>query len=303
MKLKRRFLLLAVSLLLMGLLQGTAAAVHPAQAIMQLYSKELTNQKTIEPYIVSILALNEVEHDRNLPQVKLFLQWYFSKLNYPDKQGLSGTIYVYTVEENGEQSTDKYDSVDGYAGMFLHLLRQYTLKTGDVQFLRDHWARIEDIAALIPLLQEKDGLTWAMPQYKIKYLMDNCEAYAGMDAYMELRSLIGMVGSLQHHATLIRVRSGILDELYDARSNSFYWAKSEDGSKSASSLNNFYPDALAQLFPIYFGLLTDKSTIRDNLWQELNRLHGPTISGVPLEQRILYELTKKKLESAGRKPK
>jgi len=125
-KMKKLLLFLVGSLLCLTFLPGTvAAAEHPARVILQLYAGDIKDHTTIEPYIVSILALNEVENNRNLPQVKRFIQWYFSKLNYPDQQGLSGTIYVYTWDGNAERSTRKYDSVDGYAGMFLQLLRQY----------------------------------------------------------------------------------------------------------------------------------------------------------------------------------
>ena len=296
---KKRYLLLVVSLLCLSFLQGTASAGHPAQEIMQLYAPDLKNQETIEPYIVSILALNEVENGRNLPQVKRFIQWYFNRLNYPDLQKLNGTIYVYTLEGDSEKSTKKYDSVDGYAGMFLHLLWQYALKTGDVSLLRDNWSKIEDIAALISVLQDKDGLTWAMPQFRVKYLMDNCESYGGMAAYMALRNMAGMEGSLQHRASLIRIRKGILEDLYDSGKNLFYWAITEDGGKSSSAWDRFYPDAFAQIFPVYYGLLDDQIPLRNYLWGEFARRYAGSISEFPIEQRLLYGLTKKKMERAG----
>jgi hypothetical protein len=296
MKLKKLFLFLVGSLLFLYCPQGEAAPEHPARAIMQLYAADMKDQKTIEPYIVSILALNEVENGRNLNQVKQFIQWYFSKLNYPDSQGLSGTIYVYTLDGNLERSTGKYDSVDGYAGMFLHLLRQYTEKTGDIQLLREHWNKIEDIANLISVLQDKDGLTWAMPQYKVKYLMDNCESYGGIAAYMELRSLVGLGGSLQYHAKLVRLRKGILEDLYDPGSASFHWAIVEDGTKSPSDWNKFYPDSFAQIFPIYYGLLSDRLSVQKHLWSEFVKHHAAAATGGPIEQRILYELAKKKVK-------
>lgn len=263
---------------------------------MKLYSGDHKNQNTIEPYIVTILALNEVENGRNLSQVKQFILWYFSKLNYPDNQGLSGTIYVYTLEGNQAKSTNKYDSVDGYAGMFLHLLRQYAVKTGDSQILKDNWQKIEDIAALIPGLQEKDGLTWATPSYKVKYLMDNCESYGGIVAYLELRTLVGLPGSLQYYATSILLRKGIMEHLYQADKRLFNWAIVEDGTKSKSDWDKFYPDSLAQLFPIYFGLLTDEPAIRDGIWREFFRRYAATMPTAPPEQRIIYQLTQKKMK-------
>lgn len=293
---KKSLQFLAVSLLCWFLLVGTAAAGHPAATIMQFYPDDHKNQSTIEPYIVTILALNEVENGRNLSQVKQFILWYFSKLNYPDYQGLSGTIYVYTLEGDQARSTNKYDSVDGYAGMFLHLLRQYAVKSGDIQLLKDNWRKIEDVAALIPSLQDKDGLTWATPRYKVKYLMDNCESYGGIIAYMELRTLVGMPGSLQYYAKSILLRAGIREKLYQSDKKLFYWAIVEDGTPSASVWDTFYPDSIAQLFPIYFGLLNDAPSIQETLWRDFCRKYAVAMQNAPAEQRIVYELTKKMMK-------
>jgi hypothetical protein len=189
--------------------------------------------------------------------------------------------------------------VDGYAGMFLHLLRQYVVKTGDIQLLRDNWAKIDDIAALIPALQDKDGLTWATPRYRVKYLMDNCESYGGISAYLDLRSLAGREGSLLYRAALIQIRKGILEELLDSGCTPFHWAKVEDGTKSPSSWNRLYPDAFAQIFPVYFGILDDRISVRNQLWSQFIGRYEAVIPGSPVEQRILYELTKKKIEGMG----
>ena len=293
---KKTLQFLAGSFLCWSLLLGTAAAGHPAATIMQLYAADHKNQNTIEPYIVTILALNEVENGRNMSQVKQYIQWYFSKLNYPDYQGLSGTIYVYTLEGDREKSTNKYDSVDGYAGMFLHLLQQYAVKTGDIQLLKDNWQKIEDIASLIPELQDKDGLTWATPRYKVKYLMDNCESYGGIVAYMELRTLVGMPGSLQYYAKSILLRKGIQEKLYQPEKKLFYWAIDENGTPSASVWDTYYPDSLAQLFPIYFCLLRDVPLIQEKLWRDFCRKYELTMQNAPAEQRIIYELTKKMMK-------
>jgi len=48
------------------------------------------------------------------------------------KTALTGTIYDFRVtKDGGLEPTGDYDSVDGYAGAFLHLLKMYYEKTGD----------------------------------------------------------------------------------------------------------------------------------------------------------------------------
>ena len=110
--------------------------------------------------------------------------------------------------------------------------------------------------------------------------------------------MVGMDGSLQHRATLIRIRKGILEDLFDSGQNSFYWAITEDGGKSSSAWNRFYPDAFAQIFPVYYGILDDQITVRNSLWGEFARRYEGSISGFPIEQRLLYGLAKKKMERA-----
>lgn len=286
--------LVLVSLLLLLVFPATVSAEHPAQAIMGLYPADYANRDGIEPYIVSILALNEVAHDRNLGEVKQFLRWYLSRLNDHDKNGLRGTIYTYAIQNGQELSSNKYDSVDGYAGMILHLLHEYAVRTGDVQFLAENWQKIEDIAALIPRLQAKDGLTIAMPGHEVKYFMDNCECYSGIMAYIAMRNLVGKGPSEEYAQAALALKKAIFAQLFDSRNQIFSWAV-QDGHVSASTWQTFYPDALAQLFPLYHDLLIGKPELRKRLWRTFNEQYQDKIATFPVEQRIIYELTSAKM--------
>lgn len=296
MKKKKLSWLILYSLLFLWCLPSVAHAEHPARVIMGFYSKELPGKSTIEPYIVSILALNEVENARHLPEVREFLLWYLNRLNYPDIYGLNGTIYVYTVEAGRERPTNQYDSVDGYAGLFLHLLNRYVAKSGDVQILQMNWGKIEDIANLIPLMQDRDGLTWAHPRHRAKYLMDNSETYGGINAYLELRSLVGKNHSSQYYLIGQAIKGGIFLELYEAEEAIFAWAVVENKIQSRSSWQTFYPDAFAQLFPVYYGVLADSTELRQCLWDRFNEQYADKINSFPVEQQIIYNLTRKKME-------
>ena len=229
------------------------------------------------------------------PEVKRFIQWYFSKLNYPDHHGFTGTIYVYTLDGGDERSTQQYDSVDGYSGLFLHLLHRYVVKTGDVELIRTNWSKIEDIAYTLPALQDKDGLTRALPDSQVKYLMDNCEVYGGLSAYLKLRELVGKGPSKYYSRVRDSVRNGILGLLFEREDKPFAWAV-EKNHKSRSSWKVFYPDAFAQLFPIYYDLLKDKPDVEKRLWWTFGLLHAGAESTFPVEQRIIYNLTRAKME-------
>jgi hypothetical protein len=299
MKRKKLLQLILSSILLLVCCSGAVSAQQPtqqpAQAIMAFYANDLKDMKTIEPYIVSILALNEVEHTRHLTEVKAFIQWYFSKLNYPDKNGLTGTIYIYTLENGREYSTDKYDSVDGYSGLFLQLLHQYVKKSGDVELLRQNWSKIEDIAYTIPFMQDQDGLTRALPGGKVKYLMDNCEAYGGLSAYLELRKLTGQGDSAYYSLVRAAIQAGIRGQFYNPEKSTVAWAIEND-VKSPSMGDSFYPGAYAQLFPIYYDVFAETPEVRDNLWRGFAESYKRKGWAMPIEQRIMYALTKTKME-------
>lgn len=274
---------------------SSAFAGHPAADLLSMYTAVHQDAVTIEPYMISILALNEIENDRNQQKVRDFILWYLGHLNYPDKFGLTGTIYIYEIAGGQERSANKYDSIDGYAGMFLHLLHTYVMKTGDIELLKQHWTRVEDIAYLIPVLQGSDGLTYALPDSGIKYLMDNCEAYGGLTAFNAMQKLNGGGESPYYNRVRAGIKAAVFAHLYDSSSSTFAWAI-EDNYKSRSAWQRYYPDAYAQLFPIYYGLLADRPKLANRLWREFNSKYGSAAKTFPFEQRIMYELTKKKME-------
>lgn len=315
--LERKILILVLSAFFsLGCLPSTTAPpvlAHPAQKIMGFYGeKEFEYFDLVMPYIVGILALNELEHKRHHQEVKEFIEWYFSKLNYPDKLGMTGTIYDYEVDSAGNETpTYDYDSVDGYSGLFLHLLYRYVVETGDVDILQRYWGKIEDIAYTIPYLQDKDGLTIVFPKSNEKYLMDNCETYGGLTAYLQLRKLAGKNASENDKAIVEfyensrqRIKKGIFN-VYD--SNNIRHMRNIDREKDGKMMLDhdyqvpsvwriFYPDAYAQVLVLYYDILEDMPQARDRVWQILNKRYTAKIRKYPVEQRVMYELTRNKMQ-------
>lgn len=274
-----------------------SAQNHPALALMRLYADEIKYEKVVIPYIVNIIAIYELSSQRHIKEVKNYIVWYFNHLNYPDRYGLTGTIYDYEISNSGEEkSTYHYDSVDGYAGTFLYLLNSYHSRTGDIALINDYWDKIKDIAYLIPYLQKQDGLTISLPQDKdnTKYLMDNCEAYAGILAFKTLAQRTGRNQDSFYAVTAENIRKGVLGILYNQESKNFYWAI-DDKTRHASDWSILYPDALAQIFPIYCGLLDQDRKKKKMLWQGFNKRYKDKVRGFALEQRITYELTREKM--------
>jgi hypothetical protein len=274
-----------------------SAAINPALKLMTPYAGEIKGSRTINPYIVNIVAIYEMSKQRRVSEVKDYILWYFDHLNYPDRDGLTGTIYDYRLDNNGKEiSTDNYDSTDGYAGTFLYLLNIYCRQTGDKDLIDERWEKIKDIAYLIPYLHGEDGLSRAKFKSKdnVKYLMDNCEAFAGIMSFNELAIRTGRTSDPFYVETVSNIRKGILETLYNSDLKNFHWAV-DDKVKHVSNWSTLYPDAVAQIFPIYFGLLDEDREKKKALWQEFNKRYGNKIETFPLEQRMIYDLTRERM--------
>jgi hypothetical protein len=270
---------------------------NPALVLMHLYADEIKYEKAVIPYIVNIIAIYELSNKRHYQEVRNYIEWYLKHLNYPDRHGLTGTIYDYEISSSGEEvSTLGYDSVDGYAGTFLCLLNLYHLCTKDKSLISDYWEKIKDVAYLIHYLQREDGLTVALWQDNdhTKYLMDNCEAYAGIMSFRNLARRMGRKDDLFYVNTAGNIKKNVLKIMYNRERNNFYWAI-DDKAMHASDWSVLYPDAIAQIFPIYFGLLDQDLKMKKMLWQNFNKRYKNKAKSFVLEQRIIYELTQKKM--------
>jgi hypothetical protein len=244
-----------------------------------------------------MIAISEITRARNIAKVREYLVWYFDHLNYPDLDGLTGSIYNYQISKAGkETSTKEYDSVDGYAGTFLYLANLYHQASGDHSLIHDNWVKIRDIAYLIPYLQSEDGLIRVSLKARnnVKYLMDNCEAYAGIRAFQELAVRVGYRQEEYYMKVAENIRVAVLSRMYNRDAGNFYWAM-DDRGKHATDWGILYPGALAQVFPVCFGLLAADEEMAKMLWHEFNVRHGKSAEKFPVEQRIIYELAREKM--------
>ena len=136
----------------------------------------------IIPYYGNIAALGWTKDPTRDSAVQAWMQWYLNHLNWPDQWELYGTVYDYNVSGSTETSTGNADSTDAYAATFLSLAWAL-YSTGDPSaqaYVKSLEYQLDIIGGVIVLTQQNDGLTWAKPNYQIKYLMDNCEAYRGL---------------------------------------------------------------------------------------------------------------------------
>lgn len=291
---------------------------HPLLAINEKFIP-LEKKNRVSPYMTMIYALDLLRYGGHNDMVKRFIQWYVDHINRIDCFGVSGTVYDYSIDlhDGKEYSYARYDSADGYAGMFLYLVADYYEKSGDKQFIEKIFPALKDTVYLIYHLRDSsDGLVKALPfkNYQIKYLMDNVESWMGLKAYISLARVFGREDENQQIKAYTsfqnELKSAILSQLYNSSSGLFAWAK--EGDKRYESVESvFYPDMFAQMHILAFwGEQMSKETAQ-NLWQKIKALihrkavnmeafrqerGGKYVSGhdpkIAMEQLIIFERAK-----------
>jgi hypothetical protein len=271
---------------------------HPALLIMAKYQQLNDQVNVVIPYIITLYAIDLLKNDPtpNLTLVKAYIDWYLAHLNYPDKYGITGSIYDYRIfADESEESLDSMDSVDSYSATFIMLINQYYEITSNTQFINQNRQFFEDMIFHIPYLMQDDDLTIALPGHEGKYLMDNCESLGGVDAFVQLSQAMGWDSTDYYITIRERLLIALETHLYNPGLNNYDWVI--DGTKhSTSSWDNFYPDSYAQLFPILYNI-TQNISRKQFLWNQFHQVYGSILEDIPIEQRVVYLWTKEVYEN------
>ncbi|MBR2952921.1 MAG: hypothetical protein IKC45_00890 [Clostridia bacterium] len=256
----------------------------PNGAIPMTYTPN--GQVKMNPYFADFAALALLDKsDEYSDEVKKYMDWHFSHLNTAetDHNGVDGTIYDYEITLKDGEITDEsialykkknsYDSVDSYAATFLMVLNKYYNETGDSEYIISHSSEVQRIVNAMFAMYHK-GLTIAKPEWKVKYLMDNCEVYEGAVAAAELfeNILCAYDSSLESTQkkcadAAVEIAQTIEDELWMPRAGHYKVGIYKILKIIPSDIfawNKYYPCATAQLFPIVHGLIAP-NTERANM--------------------------------------
>jgi hypothetical protein len=205
----------------------------------------------IVPYFANHAAWGLAAHRVESQAIRNYVLWYFSHLNKPDRWGRMGTVYDYEVVNGQEVPANDYDSADAYAGTFLTVLRAwYEADPAAAQpLLASHLADIEMIADLISQLQQTDGLTWAKDTFRVKYLLDNVETYAGLRDLTMIGPAIGLAPgkNARIQAAADAIQRGINQALWQPTLGFYLAGLDQNNAWFTTRLNVWYPDAIAQL--------------------------------------------------------
>ena len=243
----------------------------------------------MNPYFADFAALALLDRaDTYAENVKKYMDWHFSHLNTAesDYNGVDGTIYDYEITlADGKITAESivltdghgtYDSTDSYAATFLTVLAKYCEKTGDKEYIISHSKDIERIAnAMFSTLH--NGLTFAKPDYEVKYLMDNCEVYEGAVAATSLFENVICPNDSSYNGIAEKCRSSakeikatVENKLWNPIGNNYRVGirKILDLPERTFNWNEYYPSATAQLFPIVFGLIEPNTERANHLYNK-----------------------------------
>jgi hypothetical protein len=204
----------------------------------------------IVPYYSNIAAMGMTKDPSKVGQVRAWMEWYIAHLNSHDVWGLGNTIYDYNVSGSTETPTNDADSTDSYPATFLSLAWKF-YQTGDPNaqwYVKSVAAHLDAIGQTLVRTQQGDGLTWAKPNYQIKYLMDNCEVYRGLrDAAALFQNLGYGSKAAFYNSHADAAFQGIWNMWLG---DGFAVYKDNGGNLAAPNWNTWYADAVSQLFPV-----------------------------------------------------
>ncbi len=246
----------------MSLLQTTLTTqikrIHSALRARQLPDGALlsdpmssTSPNWLMPYYSNLAVIGWIAgilhtaERRDFDRTRRWLMWYTQHMNS------DGTIYDYTYHNGVLTSNNTYDSSDSYAATFLEAMRDQVQATGDARLAEDLYVRgIQRAVNAIMLTYQSDGLTYARPDYPVKFLMDNVEVYRGLQAAAKLAQRVRRHSDADAwRQRAQRTYNAILNDLWLAQQGHYAWGKHPNGALE-TRLSEWYPDLMAQLMTI-----------------------------------------------------
>ncbi len=221
------------------------------------------DQAGVMPYFSNFAAMAMLEDPSCFPFVERYLDWYLRHLER------NGTIRDYSYDKDLNFKAARPDSEDAYAGSFLSLANNYHKKAGQTGWVKANLPDLKRVARVIINLMDRDGLTFALASYRVKYLMDNCEAYRGLADFAELLADLGDREASYFKAMAESIATGIERSLWN-RLNFCYYPSKTGWIRPGVNFKKFYPDATCQIFPVLYGLIKPDQERGARLYQLFN---------------------------------
>lgn len=205
----------------------------------------------------------------NEPRVVLgWLRWYTYRARL-SRDGVPDDIAWSAPGKVAERT--RPDSTDAYPATFLMVAwAAYQSNTATLRdFVTRHRMEIERIARSSVATQQPTGLTWARPGHHVAYAIDNAQVYRGLlDGAALARAAYhdtGFSNTLLRDAR--RVRRGMMRYLWNPKVQAFrpFIGERLGNPYPEADLRIPYPDALAQVAAVLYGILPRTSPTASTL--------------------------------------
>lgn len=245
------------------------ASTQLSSGAIPVSAQTAAGDATINPYFADYAAMALLERpELYAANVANYINWHFNHLNE------DGTIYDYTVTGGEESNSASYDSTDSYAATFLSLLNKYYQKTGETAIITDNKADIEKVVSALRSTLD-NGLTYAKSDYLIKYTMDNCEVLLGLKdaASLYTNVIVPTDDSFAEKADELSACAKDLETAIEAQlwnADGYYEIGLNEAGNAAFKFDwsEQYPSAMAQLFPIFTGVIASDSERAEGLYAD-----------------------------------
>jgi len=228
----------------------------------------------IVPYFAHIAALALLAHSEtggaadDRARAGRWLDWcaaHQSTAGYWND--FAGTLSAY-------RDTGRTDAWDSSAALFLLVADRFRQAGGTLAASHLAAAR-RALACLASVTDPADGLTWAKPDYRVKYLMDNIEVRAGQLAAERLFAANGQKTEAQDARARAERLGRALATFWRPERQRFSYALLSSGSH-AEMRGKPYPDGLAQLYGLAF--VEPHAACWDAVCRDFTPETGPTVS-------------------------
>jgi hypothetical protein len=216
----------------------------------------------VSGYFGNITAQGLVAAGAHLDVVREWMTWYLDHA-HGSGSGVDGVPDDGTYDAGSFVSRGRPDSTDAYGATFL-TLAYAAYRSGDPALRSLLLGRRNDVlrvAASMLATQQPNGLTFSRPQHAIAYTIDNAQVYRGLlDGATLVQNAYGdaqRASSMRAQAAI--VQHGIESVLWDPASQTYRPEVNAHGYGASADLTNPYPDALAQVMTIVYGVIPPSS--------------------------------------------
>lgn len=166
-----------------------------------------------------------------------------------------GYVTDYRVDGGTLVSTGTADATDAYAGMFLLTVEAAQCAAPDAARLAALAPKLRLGVQAIRSTLRPDGLTGAKPGWDVAYLMNDAEAFAGLQAAARLGRVLGDRQLARDAIDAARRVRRAVARLWNPTTGAFDWAVHGDGVREPTRWASLYPDAVSQVWAVRYGLV------------------------------------------------